>query len=185
MHPSPDDVVRNAWQAYADDLLAFATSRLPGGGPAPDDLTQEVFAAFAQTLATQTVANPRAWLYRSLRNRITDAYRRAASRPIVTPLDESPGAYSARGDDAPPDYREFGGAYGDDEFWSEVDNALATLPPAQREVFERNVLDGETLQSIADSLDVPLRTAISRKRYARQRLQTLLADAYANFFGDQ
>ena len=189
MRPLPADPLADVHAAYHGELLAFARARLGGRADEAEDLLQDVWSAYAnlfseaKTTGGEVVEQPRAWLYRALRNRITDHYRRRATRPGIVALDagEEPWAASAG---VSPAITPGVLATAEDDFWPLVEAALATLPAAQRETFTRNVLDGETLQAIADDLRIPLRTAISRKRYARQRLQTLLADAYANFFGD-
>jgi RNA polymerase sigma factor (sigma-70 family) len=72
----------------------------------------------------------------------------------------------------------------DSDYWQEeIEEALSVLPETQREVFVRNEMEGETLREIAEDLGVPLKTIISRKGYARRRLQDLLRDVYEEYFG--
>ena len=178
VRPTPDDALAHALGAHATELRAFARERLPGGDGA-EDAVQESFAALAATLrAGVRVEQPRAWLFRALRNRLTDLHRRRAARPALVAL--PPGDEAA--DRWAVDASDRGGGADAEAFWPRVEEALAALPPAQREVFERNVLDGETLREIADDLGVAIGTAISRKRYARLRLEGELRGLYEAFF---
>lgn len=56
----------------------------------------------------------------------------------------------------------------------ELDEALATLSEEQRAVFVLFELEGFSLPEIAQSLDIPLGTATSRLRRARDHFQTWL-----------
>ena len=165
-----DDSSGNEWNtqyaAHSAALREFVLTRVPA--PEVDDLLQEVWASFATALNKQNIVQPRAWLYRVTRNRITDLYRSRGTRPEF--LDITPELATA----PPPP--------GEEEVWEHVEAALEALPPTQREVFVRNELGGETLREIAEELGVSLKTVISRKGYARRRLQELLRDTYEDYF---
>ena len=55
-----------------------------------------------------------------------------------------------------------------------VNAALAALPSEQREVVVLHVYDGMTFRRIGEVLGVPLDTAASRYRYAREKLKEML-----------
>ncbi|CAH0999382.1 ECF RNA polymerase sigma factor SigR [Neolewinella maritima] len=159
----------DTYAAYSAELREFVRTRVPA--PEVDDLLQDVWVRLAEALETQHIAQPRAWLYRVTRNRIADLYRGQESRPAVRDLQDGD-AYVAptlSGDTT--------------DVLEEITDALDLLPPKQREVFTRNELEGETLREIADDLGVPLKTVISRKGYARRRLQDILLDTYVDYFG--
>ncbi|MTB50553.1 RNA polymerase sigma factor [Lewinella sp. W8] len=163
-----DDIYGN----YADELAAFVRARL--SAEAAEDVLQEVWTALSNTLREETITQPRAWLYRVTRNRITDVLRAQARRPAFTDLTP---------ENADPDYTDPGEAMDSDYWQEEIEEALSVLPEAQREVFVRNEMEGETLREIAEDLGVPLKTVISRKGYARKRLQDLLREVYEEYFG--
>ena len=169
------EIEKTAWEeayaAYAAELEVFARSRV--GDLAAEDLLQELWSAFATALEAEEILQPRAWLYRVLRNRITDEYRTAARRPAFVDLDEEFDVEEERDDFPDPD-----------DTWESIEVAFDLLPPDQREVFVRNELDGETLREIAEDLGLPLKTIISRKGYARRRLQDLLREVYDDYFGE-
>ncbi len=194
---APPPALTSFHAAFTPELLAFAMGR---GATREDaeDMVQQVWTAFAKTSESQAIGAPRAWLYLALRNGITDGYRRRATQPLIIPL-ETNGFGESRTEirlelGATAFHRlgsssqEIDVAAGDldaTEFWSRVDAALAELPRLQAETFRRNVIVGESLLVIAASHGVPVRTAISRKRYARERLEGLLGDLYEDYFGEQ
>lgn len=163
-----DDIYGN----YAEELTAFVGARL--SAEAAEDVLQDVWTALSNTLRQQTIEQPRAWLYRVTRNRIADVLRAQARRPAFTDLTP---------ESADPDYTDPGDQI-DSGYWrDEIEEALSVLPANQREVFVRNEMAGETLREIAEDQGVPLKTIISRKGYARKRLQDLLREVYEEYFG--
>jgi RNA polymerase sigma factor (sigma-70 family) len=60
-----------------------------------------------------------------------------------------------------------------------VMEALDELPENQKEAFLLHEVEGIPLQEIADAADVPLKTVISRKRYAVLHLRNRLSDFYS------
>ncbi len=58
-----------------------------------------------------------------------------------------------------------------------VRDALEELPPAQRRVVRMRMYDQKTFQVIADELQIPLGTALSRMRSAMGQLKAKLTDS--------
>lgn len=157
------------YAAYSEELRRFVRQRVGEGEVA--DLLQEVWSAYATARGETLIEQPRAWLYRVARNRITDLARLRARRPPF--VDLLPALeFSA-------DHASYPGEW--EEIRAELAAALDLLPDKQREVFVRNEIDGETLREIAEDLGIPLKTVISRKGYARQRLRDLLRDTYEDY----
>ncbi len=169
--PTPHLAWTYAYTTYGTELARFVAARV--GAEAADDLLQDVWSALATALDTEVITQPRAWLYRVARNRITDDYRTRASRPTFLDLTEADDAFHATADT--PDFAAVA---------EEIEAALEHLPEKQREVFVRHVMGGETLREIAHDLGVPLKTVISRKGYARRRLRDLLRD-YEEYSGEE
>jgi RNA polymerase sigma-70 factor (ECF subfamily) len=57
-----------------------------------------------------------------------------------------------------------------------VAQALAELPDAQRQTFVLHVEGGLSYREVAETLNVPIGTVMSRLFFARKRLQSILAD---------
>ncbi|MDR3296695.1 MAG: RNA polymerase subunit sigma-24, partial [Prevotellaceae bacterium] len=64
--------------------------------------------------------------------------------------------------------------------WTELEVALAELPPEQREAFELTELDDLPVKEVAAATGVPVNTLLSRKHYAvlhlRKRMRQLYED---------
>ena len=64
--------------------------------------------------------------------------------------------------------------------WDEITDALAELPPDQREIFIQNEMEEKSFREISEQTGVSINTLLSRKRYAiltlRKRLQRFYDD---------
>ena len=62
----------------------------------------------------------------------------------------------------------------DSEVWSIVTEELSALPEKQRDVLQKFLLEGESYEHVAESLDIPLATVASHIRRGRQVLRARL-----------
>ena len=139
------------------------------------DLVQEtLLRAMCAWDSFQPGSNLRAWLFRILTNAFINGYRkRRRHQRFAT---ERPGdalaALYGRDQDCTEDLEAelFG-----DELCDEVKTALDRLGPEYRDVVERADLRGEKYKDIADALDVPIGTVMSRLFRARRVLETELS----------
>jgi RNA polymerase sigma-70 factor, ECF subfamily len=130
-----------------------------------EDVAQETFvkAWLALPKYQKSAGSWRAWLCRIAINQAIDSHRR--ERPRLE-LDEDLPDYS-RG---PAEQAEAeAGA-------SIVRQALAHLPPASRAALVLCEYEGLSYAEIAQALDIPLGTVMSRLNYARRRLRELLVE---------
>src|SRR5215468_2912696 len=147
------------------------------------DLVQEtLLRAMCAWDSFQTGSNLRAWLFRILTNAFINGYRkRRRHQRFAT---ERPGdalaALYGRDQDCTEDLEVelFG-----DELCDEVKTALDRLGPEYRDVVERADLRGEKYKDIADALDVPIGTVMSRLFRARRVLEGELAEFAARDYG--
>ena len=168
---------------YLDQLYG-AAMRLTRNPPDAEDLVQETYAkAFANFHQYQDGTNLKAWLYRILNNTFISNYRKAQRRPKETDSAEvedwqefqaashsSSGLASAEAEalDNLPDY--------------EIREALAQLPEDRRLAVYLADVEGFSYQEIAEIMDSPLGTVMSRLHRGRRQLRDLLAD-YARDLG--
>ena len=148
-----------------------------------EDLLQEVFLRVVRNAAEwQPSAKFTTWLYTIARNLCTDNARRGAFRKADS-LDQTPGA--ARDESgqhridkvASPDGNAEKAAL-DREIATRVDQAVATLPVEQREVFlMREVMD-MSFAEIATATKTSEPTVKSRMRYALERLRGALEELH-------
>jgi len=143
------------------------------------DLVQEtLLRAMVAWDSFQPGSNLRAWLFRILTNAFINGYRkRRRHQRFAT---ERPGdalsALYGRDQDHTDDLEDelFG-----EELCDEVKTALGRLGPEYRDVVERADLRGEKYKDIADALEVPIGTVMSRLFRARRVLEGELA-GFAN-----
>ncbi|MEY9214140.1 sigma-70 family RNA polymerase sigma factor [Thermobifida halotolerans] len=162
---------------YADQLYPAAL-RMTRNSADAEDLVQETFAkAFANFHQFRAGTNLRAWLYRILTNTFINGYRKKQREPRQETTDEikdwqlaaadthaSTGSRSAEAEvlDRLPD--------------SAVRTALARLPEEFRLVVYLIDVEGFSYKEVAERMDTPLGTVMSRLHRARRQLRVLLAD---------
>lgn len=174
-----------------EQTLDFATAVTPFAGqlyptalrmtrnPADaEDLVQETFTkAFANFHQFRAGTNLRAWLYRILTNTFINNYRKKQREPRQETTDEikdwqlaaaekhtSAGMRSAETEvlDRLPD--------------SDIKQALARLPRDFQEVIYLVDIEGYAYKEVAERMNTPLGTVMSRLHRARRQLREMLAD---------
>ncbi|MEL7532872.1 MAG: RNA polymerase sigma factor, partial [Bacteroidota bacterium] len=146
-----------------------------------EDILQEVWLQFSAAWAKQNIKQPRAWLYRVIRNKIIDLYRKKSPEWLEDYLYEESEEYQFEAETEIEGMEQPEVLYLQEQFWEELYEALDALPSAQREVFLLNELEGHTLREIADQKGEKLKTIISRKGYAMRSLREKLVDIFAEF----
>lgn len=131
---------------------------------AAQDAAQETFikAWLALPRFRATDGNLKAWLCRIAINVAVDMYRR--ERPTAQ-LDEQVGAAASPAEQVEARARV-----------RAVRQALAQLPEASRAALILREYEGLTYAEIAQALDIPIGTVMSRLSYARNRLRELLTE---------
>ena len=135
--------------------------RLTGMVQDAEDLTQQVFLAAQQKIGQlRKMDSARNWLFAILRNCfLRDRQRRWPSLGVNLSMNMDDVPAAARNDDADPD---------------QLQNALNQLPDAARLVVVMFYLEQCSYREIADRLEVPIGTVMSRLARARGRLRALL-----------
>jgi len=145
-----------------------------------DDLVQETYLrAYRGFGGFQEGTNLKAWMYRILTNTYINAYRAKQRRPDETDLDEVEDLYL---------YRRLGGLEAarsgrsaEDELMdtfseAEVKSAIEDLPENFRMAVLLADVEGFSYKEIAEILDVPIGTVMSRLHRGRKALQKALYD---------
>jgi RNA polymerase sigma factor (sigma-70 family) len=161
--------------SYSKRLMGFIRKRVNNEAEA-EDILQDVFYQFIGN--TQPIEQLTAWLFTVTRNKITD--RKRKHKPEL--LDD---IYGAADEEERFDWTElFYDKSNNPEtdylrnlFWEALHNALNELPPAQKNVFIWNEIEGIPFKTIAEQTGETINTLLSRKRYAvlhlRERLGSL------------
>jgi RNA polymerase sigma-70 factor (ECF subfamily) len=147
------------------------------------DLVQEtLMRAMIAWSSFEPGSNLRAWLFRILTNSFINGYRKRRRHQRFA--SERPGdaliALYGRDQDHTDDLEET--LYGD-QLGDEVQSALGKLGNDYRDVVERADLKGQKYKDIADDLEVPIGTVMSRLFRARRVLETELADYASSDYG--
>ncbi|MEO6989670.1 MAG: sigma-70 family RNA polymerase sigma factor [Aquihabitans sp.] len=160
------------------DSLYSGAMRMTRNPADADDLVQETYLrAYRGFGGFQEGTNLKAWMYRILTNTYINSYRAKQRRPEESALDEVEDLYL---------YRRLGGLEAasmgrsaEDELMdtfseAEVKQAVENLP----EVFRMAVLladvEGFAYKEIAEILDIPVGTVMSRLHRGRKNLQKAL-----------
>ncbi len=175
---------------FADQAMEFmpqlysAALRMTRKPADAEDLVQETYLrAYRGFGGFQEGTNLKAWLYRILTNTFINSYRAKQRRPDETELDEAEDMYL---------YRRLGGLEAaamsrsaEDELmdWfseSEVKAAMEALPEQFRLAVILADIEGFSYKEIADILDVPIGTVMSRLHRGRKSLQKQLYEFAAS-----
>jgi RNA polymerase sigma-70 factor (ECF subfamily) len=170
---------------FVDDAMEFmpslysAAMRMTRNAQDAEDLVQETFLkAYRAYPGFAEGTNLKAWLYRILTNTYINSYRAKRRRPEETELEDVEDLYL---------YRRLAGADGasgrsaeeealerftDDE----VKAALESLPEGFRLAVLLADVEGFSYKDIAEIMDVPIGTVMSRLHRGRKALQKALAE---------
>ncbi|WP_334141855.1 sigma-70 family RNA polymerase sigma factor [Rhabdothermincola sp.] len=163
--------------AYMPSLYAAAL-RMTRNPADAEDLVQETYLkAYRGFGGFQEGTNLKAWLYRILTNTYINLYRARKRRPDEQELDEAEDLYL---------YRRLGGLEAaqvgrsaEDELmdWftdAEVKDAIESLPEQFRMAVLLADVEGFSYKEIAEILDIPIGTVMSRLHRGRRALQKKL-----------
>jgi RNA polymerase sigma-70 factor (ECF subfamily) len=168
-----DEQVRNAVLGAVPSLRAFAIS-LCGNVDRADDLVQEtLLRALANIDSFQPGTNMSAWLFTILRNHFRSEYRKRRRE-----VEDSDGHYAESLKSQPAQIAQV-------EF-AEFREALAQLPPDQREALVLVGASGFSYEEAANICSCAVGTIKSRVNRARTRLAELMGiDSVDEFGPDQ
>lgn len=164
---------------HLDGLYGTAL-RLTRNRTTAEDLIQDTFLKAWRSFRTfQEGTNARAWLYKILMNAYIDSYRRAARAPEMVDQEDVGDFYLyAKAQDSEELKRA-----GDPEeillskiMDADVKEALEQVSEPFRAAVILADLQDFTYREIADILDIPIGTVMSRLYRGRRRLQQLLWD---------
>lgn len=152
--------------------------RLTRNSADAEDLVQETYLkAFRSYESFKAGTNLRAWLFRILTNSQINRYRAKQRRPEETELDDVGDMYLYRKLASPGQL----GRSAEDELMdlfseAEVVSAMDALPPNYRAAVLLADVEGFAYKEIAEMLDIPIGTVMSRLHRGRKALQRELYD---------
>jgi len=171
---------------FADQAMEFmaalytAALRMTRNAAEAEDLVQETYLkAYRAFGSFQQGTNLKAWLYKILTNTFINAYRSRRRRPEQTEIEDVEDLYL---------YRRLGGLEGAtagrsaeeevlDRFTdSDVKEALESLPESFRMTVLLADVEGFSYREIADIMEIPIGTVMSRLHRGRRALQKALLE---------
>lgn len=161
----PNGTWQSWFDAYGRKLLLFARQWASSAASA-EDIVQDAFVRFWRSPARND-ADAHVQLFAMVRRTGLDLVRstqRRAARERAAAVGEDDIVWFAPDDVAA-------------ERASEIQQALAQLPPEQREVVVLKIWGELTFEQIARSLEISPNTAASRYRYALEALRRLMGAA--------
>ena len=158
--------------AFSDLVCIHAQSvrnviyRLCGDAQIAEDAAQETFLrAWLHLSSYHPQTSLRSWLYRIAVNAATDILRKE-KRILPTALEDIPLRDPQLGPEA---------LFSQEERATLVQKAVLSLPDASRAVLVLREYEEMSYHEIADTLNIPLGTVMSRLNYARKLLKETLA----------
>lgn len=143
-----------------------------------EDLVQEtLLRAFRHRAKVDQDLNPKAWLFRIMRNTYIDCHRARAVRPNEVPFPESGPGGDPRENDAPaPDLLDPEEILLRRLAIADVRSAIRQLPPVLRETVELRDMEGLSYREIAMVIAKPIGTVMSRLARGRNLVRSALLD---------
>lgn len=164
---------------HLDGLFRTAL-RLTRNRANAEDLLQETFLRAWRSFHTfKPGTNVRAWLYRILMNAHIDAYRRTTREPEIVDQDDVDEFYLYSKVQDSDEFRRAGNpeeALLSQLMEADVVGALDGLPDAFRSVVVLADIEGFSYKEIAEILNIPIGTVMSRLHRGRRQLQAKLWD---------
>ena len=184
MKQSDDDAHRSGTKAgttyerwvrdHAAELYRFAY-RFCGDRDVAEDLVQETFYEAWKSLGSlRHEDRARAWLYQILRHRYARLRRTESRTPLHVPLDSVEPAPSHAPSEADSSIKH-----------DALQTALNGLSDRVKIPLLMVFMEGQTCQEVADRLDLPLGTVLSRIHRAKLRLRELLCTDGKNTQNDE
>ena len=159
------------YDRYDRPCHRFIRRTLAAHADAADDLHQETWLSVSKNAASfdPRKASFPAWLFAIARNKVWDHLRRQKVAILAAAEDD---AVTAVPDPGPSPLDQATSR----ELAQRIVEAVEALPLAQRETFVMFAHAGLSLEDVAAATGVPVETAKSRLRYARNTLRQALAD---------
>jgi len=160
---------------YASQLYSAALRMTRNPADAEDVVQETYLKAYRAYGSFQEGTNLKAWLYRILTNTYINKYRKAQRRPNEVELGELQDMYLFRRLGEPSGASESAESQALDMFVDEdIVAAIESLPVKFRLPVLYADVDGFSYKEIAEILDVPIGTVMSRLHRGRKALQRKL-----------
>jgi RNA polymerase sigma factor (sigma-70 family) len=172
----------SAVETYGKRLFRFVRDRVRSELDA-EDIVQDVWLQLTRFGGGEDIEQLGAWLYRVARSKIIDNQRKRRAL-TMSELEQIHDDELTLEDMMFIETTTPEGVTLNRMLWEEFRIAVEELPIEQRDVFLWNEIEGQTFEEISQRTGVNLKTLISRKRYAVQKLRTRMELVRRDFLGD-
>lgn len=165
------------------DVIYAGAFRMTRNQADAEDLVQETFAkAYRAFKSFEEGTNLKAWLFRILTNTFINQYRKNQRGPAVDPTEQIEDWQMARAERHTSGGLKSAETEALENLPNEViNNALNSIPEEFRNAVYMADVDGFSYKEIAEIMDTPVGTVMSRLHRGRKLLRELLEDyAYEN-----
>jgi RNA polymerase sigma factor (sigma-70 family) len=176
-----------AFRSERKRLFDFIRRRVRTEADAEDILADVFYQMIASYSVTEPIEKMTSWLLTVVRNKIIDWYRKRKPESLRQRADESalPQNLPLNLEDILFDPGQNPDVlYARSLVWTELADALEDLPDEQRDVFVMHELEGKSFKEIAELTGEPVKTLLSRKRYAVLYLREALQELYDDFYNE-
>jgi len=168
-----------AWRRIVDEYAPRVYGLLKsqcGDGELAEEITQSVFCTLAVKVTGEQgyveQGKFEAWVFRIAINRLRDEGRRRRRQAVNVDRD----LLEERESRSPS--HDLSTARGEE--FAALREAVAQLPPADRQIIEYRYIGGLSFRQLADLLDEPLGTVLARQHRALRKLRDLLESSGAS-----
>ena len=168
--------VRETLLSFLDALYGYGIA-LTRNATETEDLVQDTYMqATLHCEGLRQDSNIKAWMFTIMRNRWLKQLRREASGPEFVALDDAAAERWLLDSDMEPGRLC-------ERLWEreEIRAALRELPVSQREIILLRDIEGFSYKEMADLLDCPVGTIMSRLSRARARFKKLLLHRWSEY----
>ncbi len=154
-------------------LVNYARKHFSGaGGESAEDIVHDVaLNIFSKVDFDSAIENVSAYIYRAIRNRIIDQYRKKGKSAEVHSINESDENIEKKSGE-----EEFQTDLESEESTALVYEAISRLPEADQQIIYATEYDELTFAELSQKWNVPIGTLLARKHRAMAKIQKLLKD---------
>jgi RNA polymerase sigma factor (sigma-70 family) len=166
--------LEKTYREKRQSLLKYIQSRVSTMEEAEDILQDVFYQAIRHYNAIEPINNIMGWLFRIIKNKIIDWYRKKKHRTIS--LEEKVDEHTSLADFiSDPVIHQPEDNLLRSLVHEAIHKSINSLPEKQREVFIKRELKGMSYKEIAKETGIPVNTLIAQKRYANLFLQKRLS----------
>ena len=171
-----DDAVRYQELAlkYLDSLYSYGRLLTRDDSEAEDLLQETLLRGFRHRATLDPALNPKAWLFKIMRNAHIDRCRGRSARPAEVSLGNGEGPEPGGSEDPQPHLLDPEEILLRRLAIAEVRSAIRRLPPVLREAVELRDIEGLSYREIATVIGRPIGTVMSRLARGRNLLREAL-----------